>query len=91
MDCAGLAARPKPRPFKTVALTLRNAEPLKSIIMNTGFRCAGCGEWNETWFDESAGHAQTYVEDSQVCCKPNVLHARYDVETQECSIDAELE
>ena len=39
----------------------------------SGFQCAGCGEWNETVVDESAGSRQSYVEDCQVCCKPNVL------------------
>ena len=35
--------------------------------MISGFQCAGCGEWNDTTVDESAGHNQTYVEDCQVC------------------------
>ncbi len=46
--------------------------------MGTGFQCAGCGEWNETTVDKSAGRDQTYVEDCQVCCKPNVLHVLWD-------------
>jgi len=41
--------------------------------------------------DESAGRNQSYVEDCQVCCKPNVLHVSYDGETQEFLITAELE
>lgn len=41
--------------------------------METGFQCAGCGEWNQITVDESAGRTQSYVEDCQVCCKPNVL------------------
>jgi len=43
-----------------------------------GFQCAGCGEWNETTVDESAGGSQSYVEDCQVCCKPNLLTVRYN-------------
>lgn len=27
----------------------------------SGFQCAGCGEWNETVVDASAGMKQTYV------------------------------
>ena len=46
--------------------------------METGFQCAGCGEWNQTTVDESAGRNQSYVEDCQVCCKPNVLRVQYD-------------
>ena len=46
--------------------------------METGFQCAGCGEWNQTTVDESAGRNQSYVEDCQVCCKPNVLRVQYE-------------
>jgi hypothetical protein len=54
-----------------------------------GFQCAGCGEWNETVVDESGGNRQFYVEDCQVCCKPNVLSIRWDGEGY--LIHAELE
>jgi len=56
-----------------------------------GFQCAGCGEWNTTTVDESAGSRQSYVEDCQVCCKPNLLHIEYDRAEQEFVISAELE
>ena len=56
-----------------------------------GFQCAGCGEWNETVVDESGGSRQQYVEDCQVCCKPNVLRVEYDPASQELVIAAELE
>jgi hypothetical protein len=59
--------------------------------METGFQCAGCGEWNQTTVDESAGHAQSYVEDCQVCCKPNVLHVQFDPQAREFVITAQLE
>jgi hypothetical protein len=59
--------------------------------MGTGFQCAACGEWNETAVDKSAGPDQTYVEDCQVCCKPNVLHVEWDGQAQEAVITAELE
>jgi hypothetical protein len=55
------------------------------------YQCAGCGEWNTTTVDESAGGRQSYVEDCQVCCKPNVLHVEYDISAQEFFIRAELE
>jgi hypothetical protein len=61
------------------------------MSLATGFRCAGCGEWNETVVDESAGSRQSYVEDCQVCCKPNVLRIVWDISTQEYFIQAELE
>jgi cysteine-rich CPXCG protein len=62
-----------------------------SAIMDCGFQCAGCGAWNATTVDESAGHEQSYIEDCQVCCKPNALHVRYDVAADEFVISAELE
>ncbi len=61
-----------------------------SISMESGFQCAGCGEWNETVVDPSAGALQSYVEDCQVCCKPNVLTARRGT-AGEFAISAELE
>jgi hypothetical protein len=60
-------------------------------IMESGFQCASCGEWNTTSVDESAGLRQSYVEDCQVCCKPNVLRVEYDTSGQEFFITAELE
>jgi hypothetical protein len=59
--------------------------------VDTGFQCAGCGEWNASSVDESAGREQSYVEDCQVCCKPNLLRVSYDPGEQEFVITAELE
>ena len=59
--------------------------------MKAGFQCAGCGEWNQTSVDEFAGRRQSYVEDCQVCCKPNLLQISYDLEEQQFVIAAELE
>ena len=57
----------------------------------SGFQCAGCGEWNETSVDESAGSQQKYVEDCQVCCKPNVLSVSWDQSGRDFVIAAKLE
>jgi Cysteine-rich CPXCG len=62
-----------------------------NLAMQARFQCAGCGEWNETTVDESAGSRQSYVEDCQICCKPNLLHIAYDLSAQEFSISALLE
>ena len=59
--------------------------------MKAGFQCAGCGEWNETRVDPSNGSRQRYVEDCQVCCKPNVLKIEWHGDAQEFIIAAELE
>ena len=59
--------------------------------MTAGFQCAGYGEWNQTVVDASAGTRQSYVEDCQVCCKPNVLTIAWDMSAGEYTIYAELE
>jgi hypothetical protein len=59
--------------------------------MSTGFQCAGCGEWNSTSVDAGAGQRQTYIEDCQICCRPNLLRVEYDADLQEFVIRAELE
>lgn len=64
---------------------------LRSCLMESGFQCASCGEWNSTAVDESAGRRQSYIEDCQVCCKPNVLRIQYDASAQQFFITAELE
>ena len=48
--------------------------------MTAGFQCAGCGEWNETSVDDSAGTRQSYVEDCQVCCRPIEFNVTVDDE-----------
>jgi hypothetical protein len=59
--------------------------------MDSGFQCAACGEWNATNVDESAGGSQSYVEDCQVCCKPNLLRLEYDATEKQFVITAEVE
>lgn len=53
--------------------------------------CAYCGESNLTFVDWSAGSQQSYVEDCQVCCRPNILYLRFDEDTMEVEIDTEYE
>ncbi len=55
------------------------------------FQCAGCGQWNDTAVDRSAGSRQQYVEDCQICCKPNVLDVHWSPSDQAFLIHAELE
>ena len=62
-----------------------------AFAMESGFQCAGCGEWNTTSVDETAGRRQSYIEDCQVCCKPNVLQVEYDTSSQEFFMAATLE
>ena len=55
------------------------------------YRCAVCGEENETSVDFSAGLIQSYVEDCAVCCRPNVLHIRIDEPSGRISLETEFE
>jgi len=59
--------------------------------MTSGFQCAGCGEWNQTTIDASSGSKQSYIEDCQVCCKPNVLQVEWNADLDDFVIGAELE
>ncbi|HET9743947.1 MAG TPA: CPXCG motif-containing cysteine-rich protein [Terriglobales bacterium] len=59
--------------------------------MENGFQCAGCGEWNATSVDRSAGRRQQYIEDCQVCCKPNILSIEWQPDSADFVITAELE
>jgi len=55
------------------------------------YRCAACGEQNDTQFDLSGGYHQQYTEDCQVCCRPNLLTINVDSETHVVTIGNELE
>lgn len=61
-------------------------------MQNTAeYTCAYCGEANLTFVDLSAGTQQSYVEDCQVCCQPNVLHLQINEETLDIEINSEPE
>lgn len=53
------------------------------------YYCAYCGESSTTFIDLSGGGQQSYIEDCQVCCRPNVLYIRVDEETLDIEIDTE--
>ncbi len=55
------------------------------------YSCAFCGEVSTTFIDLSAGMSQRYVEDCQVCCRPNILYIHVDEETLEVEIETEYE
>jgi hypothetical protein len=57
--------------------------------MTTEYRCAVCGEVNETIVDESAGLSQRYTEDCRVCCRPNLLSIH--IEGDEVMITTEFD
>ncbi len=43
-------------------------------IIPASFSCSFCGETNDTFIDPSQGESQSYVEDCQICCRPNILN-----------------
>ncbi|MBI5647389.1 MAG: CPXCG motif-containing cysteine-rich protein [Ignavibacteriae bacterium] len=55
------------------------------------FRCAWCFEINEILVDISEGMDQVFVEDCQVCCRPNTIHVTIDDESLEITVSAEAE
>ncbi|NJK89038.1 MAG: CPXCG motif-containing cysteine-rich protein [Myxococcales bacterium] len=59
--------------------------------MQAGFPCGFCGEWNDTVIDVSTPDGASYIEDCQICCRPNVLRVRQDFETGEAFVSAEYE
>jgi len=59
--------------------------------MTTQFRCAYCGEANDLFVDPSGGNRQGYVEDCQVCCRPNLLTIRGNAERDVFRVQASPE
>ncbi len=55
------------------------------------YQCGYCGEYSTTFVDLSAGFEQSYVEDCQVCCRPNILSVRVDRESLDVQITTEYE
>jgi hypothetical protein len=53
------------------------------------YTCAFCGETNSTFVDLSAGMEQSYVEDCQVCCRPNTLYIYVDEDTLDVEINSD--
>lgn len=53
------------------------------------FICLYCFQVNLTAVDASAGNRQEYIEDCQVCCRPNLLRVTVDSSLEEATIEAE--
>jgi len=59
--------------------------------MRKTFRCAWCFEINEIFVDISGGEDQEYVEDCQVCCRPNTIRVHIDVDSHQVLVENEQE
>jgi hypothetical protein len=55
------------------------------------YTCPSCLEPVDTFPDPGGGSVQTYVEDCSLCCRPNVLHVRWDEDEGTWSIEASRE
>ena len=55
------------------------------------YSCAFCGETSLTFIDLSAGNIQSYIEDCQVCCRPNILYVCVDEDTLDVDIQTDYQ
>ncbi|HXX65432.1 MAG TPA: CPXCG motif-containing cysteine-rich protein [Bacteroidota bacterium] len=58
--------------------------------IETTFLCLYCHEVNVTLVDASGGLHQEYIEDCQVCCRPNLLHVTIDGTLEAAKIRTEI-
>lgn len=61
------------------------------MLIGWTWLCAWCGQRCDSEVDASQGRSQTYVEDCQVCCRPNVLHVTVDADDGSADGFAEAE
>ncbi len=54
------------------------------------FICAYCLQQNSIVIDSSGGKTQEYVEDCQICCKPNTLKIQIDDNLTSAQVYAEM-
>ena len=55
------------------------------------YTCPHCGESVDTDPDRGGGTRMEYVEDCPVCCRPNLIVAEYDADSDEYIVDARRE
>lgn len=55
------------------------------------FECATCGAKNVIEVDPTAGLVQEFIEDCQVCCRPNKVRLTFDEKTLLPHAEAEFE
>ncbi|MBI5471139.1 MAG: CPXCG motif-containing cysteine-rich protein [Ignavibacteriae bacterium] len=54
------------------------------------FVCAYCLQVNSIVIDSSGGRGQQYIEDCQVCCRPNKLTVTIDEKLTDAEVHAEI-
>jgi len=58
--------------------------------LESSFVCVYCFQVNETMVDTTAGMRQEYVEDCQVCCRPNLLTIAIDPDLENADVTASI-
>jgi hypothetical protein len=53
------------------------------------FICVYCFQVVETTVDASGGRSQEYIEDCEVCCRPNLLRVTVDPSMERADIEAD--
>jgi hypothetical protein len=76
-------------PFKVIVCCGR--ERRCSMELDASFVCAYCFSVNEIVVDGTGGLQQQYIEDCQVCCRPNRLHIVVEEDLHAASVVAEPE
>lgn len=62
---------------------------LSPMEIKATFVCSYCLQINEIVVDGSGGLNQEYIEDCQICCRPNNLVIAVDEDMHEASVEAE--
>jgi hypothetical protein len=60
----------------------------ESLVTETDVSCPHCGEEATISIDPGGGTEQDYVEDCPVCCRPWMVHLRWD---EDGAVEAWLE
>ena len=60
-------------------------------FMDQLFLCAFCGEENEITIDPTEGEQQELIQDCAVCCRPNLIRARFNYYTNEFDLSVTQE
>ena len=55
--------------------------------MEQFFLCACCGEENDITIDQLEGDNQEFVQDCSVCCRPNVIIAKFNYHSNEFDLE----
>lgn len=55
--------------------------------MEQFFLCACCGEENDITIDQLEGDNQEFVQDCSVCCRPNVILAKFNYHSNEFDLE----